>query len=132
MATTYPLPSAATPIEHILSRFDRKQIEAFITIAIDLLDVANDPDAEDDGTGGDWSRPEWHTAGRHKEPAFITETKIAVIYDPEDREEDDAAEDDDPAGGNVEDQGEETYLSPVMPEYGEDQSRGPINVNERF
>ncbi|MCZ4342879.1 hypothetical protein O4H52_14750 [Sphingomonadaceae bacterium G21617-S1] len=42
------LPAAATPIERILSRFDRQQIADFIEIAISLLDVANDPDLEDD------------------------------------------------------------------------------------
>lgn len=48
MATAFPLPTAATPVERILSRFDRKQLEDFIEVAISLLDVANDdPDLED-------------------------------------------------------------------------------------
>ncbi len=131
MATLHALPTAATPVERILSRFDRKQIEDFIEVAISLLDVANDPDMEEDdhsaynGDEGDWSRPEWHTMGRHKEHSFLSGT--ATIWNPEDAEEDDRGEEDDPAGGNVEDEGEETYISASMPEYGEDQSLGPLN-----
>lgn len=53
MATVFQHPAAATPIERILSAFTRKQIEDFIEVAIGLLDVANDPDAEDDDTSED-------------------------------------------------------------------------------
>lgn len=49
MATPHALPTAATPVERILSRFDRKQIEDFIEVAISLLDAANDPDLEPNG-----------------------------------------------------------------------------------
>ena len=48
MANLHTIPTAATPIERILSRFDRAKLEAFITVAIELLDAANDPDLEDD------------------------------------------------------------------------------------
>ena len=38
----------ATPIAQILSRFDRKQLSAFITVAVDLLDVIDgDADQEE-------------------------------------------------------------------------------------
>lgn len=53
MGAPHLLPTAATPIERILSRFDRQQIADFIEIAISLLDVANDPDLEDDDTAED-------------------------------------------------------------------------------
>lgn len=53
-----PLPTAATPIERILSRFDRQQVADFIEVAISLLDVANDPDLEDDDPAEDADAPE--------------------------------------------------------------------------
>src|SRR6218665_632959 len=40
---------SATPIEQVLSRFDRQQLEAFLTVAIDLLDTMDgDADLEED------------------------------------------------------------------------------------
>jgi hypothetical protein len=54
MATILELPSASQPlppavISRVLSRFDRTQLSAFITVAIDLLDIADgDADAEED------------------------------------------------------------------------------------
>ncbi len=42
------LPTAATPIECIMSRFTRDQLADFIEVAISLLDVSNDPDLEED------------------------------------------------------------------------------------
>jgi hypothetical protein len=59
MGALIPLTAAASPVERILSRFDRAQLEGFIAVAIDLLDVADgDNDLEDngdelDGTAGE-------------------------------------------------------------------------------
>ncbi len=45
-----PMPAVA----RILARYDRPQLEAFLSIAIDLLDTMDpDPDGEDDGTAED-------------------------------------------------------------------------------
>lgn len=45
-----PMPAVAA----ILSRYDRQQLEAFVTVAIDLLDVADgDPDAEVEDPAGE-------------------------------------------------------------------------------
>lgn len=52
MGALQTIPTAATPIERILSRFNREQVEAFIEIAIRLVDaIDGDPDMEDSETG---------------------------------------------------------------------------------
>jgi hypothetical protein len=49
MGVVHPFPNATTPVERVLSRYDRRQIEGFIEVAIGLLDLADgDPDLEDD------------------------------------------------------------------------------------
>ncbi|QNG45010.1 hypothetical protein [Sphingobium yanoikuyae] len=114
-----PAPPAA--ISRILSRFSREELEGFVAIAIDLMDVADgNPDLEDGGDNeldgdaqGDQAWPEWHTRGwrtqRKAGPEMASSCRIGGQEDDEDddpAEQDDAAEDDDPAGGNVEDEGE--------------------------
>jgi len=103
MASLHTIPTAASPVERILSRFDRQQVEAFIEIAIGLLDVANDPDVEPngdeldyDGDESDWTRPEWDqraadevTTSRHEQrPPSV----MLAAGCPEDAEDDDANE----------------------------------------
>jgi hypothetical protein len=67
MGALIPIPGAATPVERILSRFDRAQLEGFIAVAIDLLDIADgDTDVElngdeADGTGGEDDFIDHHT-----------------------------------------------------------------------
>ena len=97
-APVIPVPPAA--ITRVLSRFDRDQLAGFITVAIDLLDVAaGDPDLEDGGddelTGdeGDASFPEW--AGRR------TASTSPTAMQNEDAEDCDPAED----NGDAEDNG---------------------------
>ena len=95
-----PMPAVAK----ILSRYDRSQLEDFISVAIGLLDVADgDPDLEtddsdyepDDDAKGDPSWTEWHTRGRRKaDPG---------IHDRHGRSMHEDAEDDDPAGEYDED-----------------------------
>jgi hypothetical protein len=59
MGALIAIPGAATPIERILGRFDRAQLEGFIAIAIDLLDLADgDPDVERNGDELDGSMGE--------------------------------------------------------------------------
>ncbi|SFO94264.1 hypothetical protein [Qipengyuania nanhaisediminis] len=69
---TIPLTSLArgvppAPVLRILARHSRTEIEGFIAVAIDLLDLADgDPDkeataAEDDFA--DWPARPWHGAG---------------------------------------------------------------------
>ena len=53
MGALVSFPNASTPVERILGRFDRAQLEGFISVAIDLLDMADgDPDIEDDDPSG--------------------------------------------------------------------------------
>ena len=64
MATVYQLPT--TPpmpaVARILARYDRPKLEAFISVAIDLLDVlAGDPDAEEDDPAGQHDEDDWNT-----------------------------------------------------------------------
>ncbi|TWH95285.1 hypothetical protein IQ35_01541 [Sphingobium wenxiniae] len=59
-----PVPPAA--ISRVLSRFSRSELEGFVAVAIDLLDLMDgDPDLEDNHDGddqGDQSWIEWHMA----------------------------------------------------------------------
>ncbi|CAM3134988.1 hypothetical protein SPAN111604_05560 [Sphingomonas antarctica] len=103
-----PMPA----VSRILARFDRRQVEGFISVAIDLLDTL-DGDAEnedggddepDDDWKGDQSFAEWHTRGRHKLSPFGAEHGNTTCRGfLEDTEADDHAEDDDPESG-IEDQ----------------------------
>lgn len=55
MATVFQLPAAPPmpAVARILARYDRPKLEAFISVAIDLLDVlAGDPDLEEDDPSG--------------------------------------------------------------------------------
>src|SRR5690349_15620332 len=101
-----PMPAVAA----ILSHFDRNQLAAFVSVAIELMDVADgnpdeeseDTDLEHDGTGfGDTSWTEWHTRGRHKDNPGVT-TKEGWSC----REDD---EDDDSDHGH--DEGEPNYVA---------------------
>lgn len=120
MASLSVLPSAATPVERILSRFDRKQLEDFIEVAISLLDVANDPDMEEDDppeANGD------ELDGNPAEDEFCVHRGSGPgcpIADP-DKGSDDEGEAVNEDGGDA--------ISAIRPEYGEDQSRGPTNTN---
>ena len=53
------IPTLATPIDRLLSRFGRRQIEGFIAVAIDLLDLADgDSDIELNGDEHDHNNAE--------------------------------------------------------------------------
>lgn len=94
-------------ITRILSRFDRRELEGFISVALDLLDLADgDPDVElngdeQDANGddqGDQAWVEWHTMrGASKRGPNI-------LAGQEDDEDDDPAEEDDPSGQCDEDE----------------------------
>ena len=88
MATQLPhiIPVPPAAVSRLLARFDRNQLAGFISVAIDLLDIADDDhedvpdfrsrsdgapgdpaDAEpDDDAKGDTAWSEHHTRGRHK------------------------------------------------------------------
>ncbi len=56
--TIPPMPAVA----RILGRYDRSQVEAFIAVAIDLLDVLDgEPDVEDDDPSGQCDEDEINT-----------------------------------------------------------------------
>lgn len=102
MATAHRLPTAATPVERILSRFDRQQLADFIEVAISLLDVANDdPDLED-------SDPCYFQVDAKGNPMPGSECFRTEDDEPDDFDDDPRMdmEEDDPPGGNSEDEGE--------------------------
>lgn len=88
-------------VARILSAYDRKSLEAFLSIAIDLLDLidgdpdledSNDREAHDGDDQGDIAWIEWHTMrGSQKRGPNI-------LAGQEDDEDDDAAEQDDHEG----------------------------------
>ena len=109
MGALIQIPGGATPVERILSRFDRAQLEGFIAVAIDLLDVADgDVDIEPNGDELDSTGAEDdfidHGPGHLRGPGCPI-----------------ADEGGDPLDAGEEDQGL------LMPEYGVDQTLGPIN-----
>lgn len=66
----------------ILARYDREMLAAFVTVAIDLMDVAdgdldvelNGDENDDPGDLNDSAWPEWHTRGKAKE-SFMSTTR---------------------------------------------------------
>lgn len=53
------LPTAASPVERVLSRFSRDELHGFVAVALDLLDLAaGDADREPDGDELDGSTAE--------------------------------------------------------------------------
>jgi len=108
-------PSALLRVTRSLSRFDRSQIESFVTVAIALLDeLDGDPDLEDnndlEATDGD-DRDVAYAERLNQLSIAETCRGNAGVDD----------EDDDPGGTDL-DQGEmdESYRLPI-PEYGIDQ-----------
>ncbi len=101
------LDSSATPIDRILSRFDRATLESFVSVAIDLLDLVDgDAEAED----GDED-----CCSAHDDRAGCDLTGMTCDhYGPGDLDD---AEDDDPAGDESDREEEE----PLIPVYGLDQ-----------
>lgn len=111
--TMPPMPAVA----RILARFDRPQIEAFLAVAIDLLDTidgdpdAEEPDLEDSFVLHPADGPGCPVADSHSDQAWIEwhtmrgSMKRGPSPNPghEDAEEDDEAEEDDPSGQNDED-----------------------------
>ncbi len=115
-------------VTRILSRYDRANLEAFISVAIDLLDVIDDdPDLED----SEASNPDVDERGRllpdvyvpasqdeDREHAWIEWHTMRgsqkrgpnILAGHEDDEDDDASEDDDPAG-----QCDEDEISAIVP-----------------
>lgn len=102
-ASFVPAPPAA--ITRILSRFERAELEGFISVALELLDLADgDPEAEDDdpaeavGDEGDQAWIEWHTmrGAQKKGPNLLAGH--------EDDEDNDPLEEDDDSGQCTEDE----------------------------
>ena len=92
-----PAPPAA--VMTILASYDRAKVEAFVEIAIGLLDTLDgdaeaelDDPPEPNGDEKDVAYVEWHTM-RGSQKAGPN-----ILSNHEDDEEDDAAEDDDPGG----------------------------------
>lgn len=110
MGAVFPPPPPAA-VSRVLASFDRGQLEGFIAVAIDLLDLADgDPDLEDSGDtepNGD----ECDTNNAEDEPfGGISVCGMGPGCPVSDE------------GGN--DDGVD------FPDYGEDQSRGPLNHHE--
>lgn len=121
------LPAPPVAISRVLSRFTREELEGFVAIAIDLMDMADgDPDAEigndaeddfqlspmaldyvADVPGCPITEPdavgylEWDSRGRHKLSSAGGERLARDAYGNiayEDDEDSDPAEEDDPSG----------------------------------
>jgi hypothetical protein len=114
--TFAPPPPAA--VSRVLATFDRHQLEGFIAVALDLLDLADgDLDMEEDdppemtGDERDISWPEWQSRGKRKVTAAGYEMHgvggahgIPSTMPTEDDEDGDPAEEDDPSGACDEDE----------------------------
>jgi len=109
--TIPPMPAVA----RILSRFDRKQLEGFIAVAIDLADsMDSDPDAEpatwpenihargeaslpdDYEPGGDEETAawvEWHTRGRNKNNSGLISPEGFVVFEDDEEDNEDCGRD---------------------------------------
>ena len=98
-----PMPPAA--ISNILARFDRGQLEGFVSVAIDLMDLldgdadledGNDQEAHDGDDQGDPGWIEWHNRDRRTLRRGGPEMQTtALLQDSEDAEADDPPEDSD-------------------------------------
>lgn len=114
------IPAPPIAITRILSRFDREQLEGFVAIAIDLMDLADgEPDFEDDDPGeeddpaGDLASED--VAGGYM--AYRPTGPGCPISDP-----DKGADDE---GEQVNEDGLD-YTRLVKGRYGMDQSKGPV------
>lgn len=136
---TPPMPAVA----RILSRFDRPTVEAFVAVAIDLLDTLDRPadpeepdytprgdgmpgddrDSEPVGDEGDTAWPEWDRRHPYGKAAGVEADAMETCGRSEDDEPDDFGEDDDPAG---DDNGPPDVWTRPSPAYGVDQSQGPV------
>lgn len=97
-------------VARILSRYDRESLEAFLEVALELLDTMDgNPDLEDGGDNepdgdaqGDVSWSEWHTRTlRTQRKAGAEMASTREIGDQEDDENDDPAEEDDDSGDHA-------------------------------
>ncbi|MEO6151667.1 MAG: hypothetical protein ABIT09_07785 [Croceibacterium sp.] len=112
----FPAPDPMPAVARILARYQRPQLEAFLSIAIDLLDTMDpDPEAEPSGDEMD-GNPAEDDFWPHRE----TGSPGCVISDP------DAAVDDKGCDDINDDREEESRL---VPSYGVDQSTGPLPPN---
>lgn len=118
-----PPPAAIT---RILSRFDREQLEGFVAVAIDLMDLADgDPDIED-GDAAEEDDP----SGQCDEDGVNTS---GGLYAHGSRHDGPGCPISDPGGGNVTDEaelvdedGNEPFYR-AKPVYGVDQTARPLN-----
>lgn len=121
METFQPAPPAA--ISRVLATFDRQQLEGFIAVAIDLLDLADgDPDREEDDAEDSFAFTPLALQMTRRVPGDITADEDDTAYvewhtmrgaqkkgpnllaGHEDDEEDDAPEEDDDPGQCTEDE----------------------------
>lgn len=128
MATHYQHPSAAPAIAatRLLASYDRHKLEAFIEVAIGLLDMIDgDPDLEDDD-----AYEEDDPSGQTDEDGFNTSfDKVRYTTGSSGA----GCPISDPGGGNIEDEGQEEDWRPegvpiAKPIYGIDQSAQPTNM----
>lgn len=128
-----PPPPAA--VSRVLSRYDRDQLAAFITVAIDLLDLTDgDTDLETEGLEDDFMRhhpdgPGCPVADRDGCPAH--DDDLGRLFGDDKPGDPDDQEDDDPAATDIDGgEGEGDFGRGILPErpiYTLDQRSGPIN-----
>ncbi|MDF8335864.1 hypothetical protein [Novosphingobium cyanobacteriorum] len=119
--TRFPVPAQMPTVVQILSRFDRPTVEAFLSVAIDLLDAMDpDPDVELNGDEFDHNNGEDEEYGGGSNRPLPWGGPGCPISDPDsaidDRECDDVDQDLEP---------EEV----VVPAYGLDQTTGALPID---
>ena len=81
------LPNAVPPmpaVARILARYDRLQLEAFLSVAIDLLDTMDgDPDAEDDDPSEEDSEDQGNDEGEPDMRSLHGDGPGCLISDPD-------------------------------------------------
>jgi hypothetical protein len=90
MGSLQQLPNAATPIERVLSRFDRRALTGFITVAIDLRVLADgdrDIEANGDEIDCDRSEDDFMYHGGYGPGCPIADPDVGIEDVPHDREE---------------------------------------------
>jgi hypothetical protein len=116
MGAIIPLPNAASPVERVLGRFSRTELEGFIAVAIELLDLADgDPDTERNGDELDGSLSEEDFVDWSNGPCVWDGPGCPVA---------------DPGGCGTHADQPDAIVAGFVPTYGVDQDAGPVTEAE--
>ena len=136
----FPPAAAALIAARLLNKHSPGEIAEAVEILVDVLDlIGGDPDLDDDDdrepdddAQGDTSWTEWQSRGRHKDnPGVICTDGRQCQEDMEDDDPDTGVEDNplgfDPETDSGADDFDEEIGRMAVPQYGIDQTKGPIN-----